>query len=191
MINKSNNFNNIKTPMELLKYMDNITYGFIGRNGKKYTDMNSTDWNDWYDECLVQTGENVLITNIGTCYDQVEIERLWFHKNNYNFKTIFAWFEVDRENDFPTHTFLIYESNNKWYWFEHAWYDFKGIHEFNSEKEILNCFIKKHYEFVKQNHKDLLDSDKDKLKCYEYEKINKNLSVQEYFEHVTLHKVNI
>ena len=76
MINKSNDFNNIKTPMELLKYMDNITYGFVGRNGKKYTDMNSDDWNDWYDECLVQTGENVLITNIGTCYDQVEIERL-------------------------------------------------------------------------------------------------------------------
>lgn len=80
MINKSNNFNNIKTPMELLKYMDNITYGFIGRNGKKYTDMNSTDWNDWYDECFVQSGEEVLKSKIGTYWDQVELERLWFEK---------------------------------------------------------------------------------------------------------------
>ena len=107
-------FDEINSPEELLEFMDkNITYGFLGKNGKKYTDMYSPEWNDWYDECFVQSGEEVLKSKIGTCWDQVELERLWFEKNNYNFKTIFIWFEVNRENNFPTHAFLIYEDNNK------------------------------------------------------------------------------
>ena len=106
----NNDFLNIKTPFELLEFMDkNITYGFVGKNGKKYLDMYSQEWNDWYQECFVQSGKEVLKSKVGTCWDQVELERLWFEKNGYSFKTFFVWFEVNRPNNLPTHTFLIYE----------------------------------------------------------------------------------
>ncbi len=178
-----NEFDYIKNPEELLIYMDkNITYGFLGKNGKKYLDANS---DNWYEECLVQCGKEVIKSGIGTCYDQTELERLWFEKNNYIFKTIFAWFEVGRENDFPTHAFLIYKNNNKWYWFEHAFFDLEGIHEFNAEKEAINYFKEKHFEYAKSNCRDLLDSDKDKLVLYEYSKLKNSVGVQEYFNHVT------
>ena len=90
--------NSIQTPNELLEYMSqNIIYGFIGKNGKKYTDMFSEEWNDWYSECFVQNGEEVLESKIGTCWDQVEFERLWFEKKGYTIHTFFMWFEVTRE----------------------------------------------------------------------------------------------
>ena len=72
----------IRNPKELLEYMDNITYGFVGKNGKKYLDMYSKEWNDWYEQCFVQSGEEVLNSKIGTCWDQVELERLWFEKTD-------------------------------------------------------------------------------------------------------------
>lgn len=176
-------FDDIKSPEELLEYMDeNITYGFLGKNGIRYTDASPSDWQEQY---CVQSGEGVLKSKIGTCLDQTEFERLWFEKNNYSFKTIFAWFEVGRENSFPTHAFLIYEKDNKYYWFEHAWDNLKGIHEFNSYEEAIKCFREKHFETTKLNYEDLLEDDRDKLVCYEYTRPNENLDVEEYFSFVT------
>ena len=37
----------------------------------------------------------------------------------------------------PTHTFLTFEKDNKYYWFEHSWERFKGIHEYNSLQDLL------------------------------------------------------
>ena len=102
--------NKISSPKELLKYMENnITYGFVGNNNKVYIDQESNDWNDWYDVCIVQNGNQVLESNVGICWDQVELERLWFSKHNYNFVTIFIWFSVDYKNNYPTHSFLLFE----------------------------------------------------------------------------------
>ena len=176
----------IKNPEELLKFMDkNITYGFVGKNGKKYSDLYSPEWNDWYDVCFVQSGEEVLESKIGTCWDQVELERLWFEKNNYNFKTIFSWFEVNRENDLPTHTFLIYESNGKWYWFEHAFESYKGIHEFESLEKVIECVKEKQFEHALMNNKNTRREDKNTLTLYEYTKPPKHLGVDEYINFVT------
>jgi hypothetical protein len=182
MFNKEK-FYNIKNPKELMDFMNqNIAYGFIGKNRKKYYDANA---NDWIEQYCIQSGEEVIKSKIGTCYDQVELERLWFENNNYKFKTLFAWFKVDRENKLPTHTFLIYQYNNKWYWFEHAWYDLKGIYEFNSEHELINYFKKEYYNYVKSNYEDFLESDKEKFKFYEYEKPNEKLGVLDYIYYVT------
>ena len=178
-------FNNIKTPKELLEYMDNITYGFIGKNGKKYLDMSSQEWNDWHDECIVQSGEELIESKVGTCWDQVELERLWFEKNNYKYKTIFIWFEVNRESDLPTHTFLIYEKDNKYYWFEHSFETYKGIHEFNTEEEVIDFIKEKQYEYALNNNYDIKDGDKEKLVAYEFTKPNNHLGVDEFINHVT------
>ncbi len=185
------NFDNIKTPEELLEFMnDNITYGFVGKNNKKYLDMYSKEWDDWYEMCYVQTGEEVLISKIGTCWDQVELERLWFEKNNYNFKTFFSWFEVNRENDLPTHTFLIYEKYNKWYWFEHAFESYRGIHEFRSLEDAINYVKEKQFEFALANNKNTKKEDMETLTSYEYTKPGNHLGVDEYLKFVTSHTIN-
>ncbi len=181
--------NNINTPEELLKYMDeNISYGFIGKNGKKYHDMFSEEWNDWYSQCYVQSGEEVLESKTGTCWDQVELERLWFEKHIYNVHTLFMWFEVGRECDLPTHTFLIYEKDNKYYWFEHAFEAQKGIHEFNSLDDAVEYAKSKQIEYTKNNYKDISDDDLNTLVVYDYSKPSYHLNVDEYLKHVTTYK---
>ena len=179
-------FDEIKTPRELLTFMgQNITYGFVGKNGKKYLDEHSLDWaNNWYNECIVQSGEEVLKTKVGTCWDQVELKRLWFKKHNYQFKTIFIWFEVNKSNDLPTHTFLVYEEKGKKYWLEKATSEDIGIYEFDTYEEVI--------EDAKQTIlKDAIKSGKAKekdyqfLKAYEYDEVIQNLSVDDYIDHVT------
>lgn len=60
------------------------------------------------------------------------------------FKTYFI---VHYDDDkCPTHTFLIYKENNKYYWFEHSWEKYRGIKAFDTEidalKDIKEKFIK-------------------------------------------------
>jgi len=184
-----NKIYDIESPEELLDYMNkNIKYGFVGKNGKQYTDMFSEEWNDWYSQCIVQTGEEVLKSNIGTCWDQVELERLWFEKHKYTFYTFFMWFEISRESNYPTHTFLIFENNNKYYWFEHAFESQKGLHEFNSLNEAIEYVKSKQIEYTKMNYKDASDEDMKCLTVYEYSKPKDHLNVDGYFNHVTSKK---
>lgn len=179
-------FNDINNPEDLLNYMnENVVYGFIGNNKKIYKDTESEEWLDWYNECRVQTGEEILKTNVGTCWDQVELERLWFEKHNYEFKTIFIYFEVDHENNFPTHSFLIFKENDKWYWFEHAFGEYEGIYEFDSIEDaikyIKNAFLNR---AIEMNCATI--DDKNLIRMYEFNKFEKKLTVDEYINHVTI-----
>ncbi len=179
-------YKDIKTPEELLKFMEeNITYGFITKNGKKYTDPSSKVWQkDWYSKCIVQTGKEVLKTKIGTCWDQVELERLWFKEHNYSFKTIFMIFSSNKINNLPTHTFLIYKKANKYYWFEHAFYINKGIHQFNSYKEAITYVKHQQLDYAINNNK--IDKSYYRLlKTNEYNEIPNSLTVGEYLDWVT------
>lgn len=178
-------YNEIKTPEDLLKFMEeNINYGFVSKNNEIYKDPNSKKWNDnWYNECIVQDGNSLLQTRYGTCYDQVELERKWFSENNYKFKTIFLCFKIDKPNNLPTHTFLIYEKDNKYYWFEHAYSNYKGIHEFNSEEQLIDYVKNMFLEFaIKTNNVTL--KDKKYIIDFEYNKPKNNIDVKEYLNHV-------
>ncbi len=181
-------YKDIKTPEELLDYMSsNITYGFIGKSKKRYEGLKDKNG---LKEYIIQTGEEVLKSNIGTCWDQVELERLWFDKNKYNYHTFFMWFEVGRECDYPTHTFLVYEYNNKFYWFENAFEAQRGIHEFNTLDETLEYVKLKQIEYTKKNFKDASDKDMSCLTVYEYSKPIDHLNVNEYLNHVIKNPYN-
>ena len=71
---------------------------------------------------------------IGHCWDQVELERAWFKKHNYEYKTLFIYFESDLA-PYICHTYLVYndKKNNTWNWFEHADENNKGIHKLINE----------------------------------------------------------
>jgi hypothetical protein len=183
-------FDKINNPNDLLEYMKyNIKYGFLGKNGKKYYDQNSNEWNDWSEQCIVQSGEEVIESKIGTCWDQVELERLWFDKYNYTIRTFFIWFEVGRENDLPTHTFLLFEREGKWYWFENSFAKYSGIHEYNSVDEAIEDIKNKQIDFASYN-KDFREEDKNTLECYEFTKPISHLGVDDYIDFVTQKKYN-
>ena len=157
---------------EIQKIMDNIEYGWVDKYHNKHIDDYDTFANDY----ILQSPKEVLKNKVGVCWDQVELERYLFRPSTLN---IYTYFIVYYDNDkYPTHTFLTYEYDNKYYWFEHSWERFKGIHIYDSKDNLLldvkNKFIK--YE---------LDNccNKNNLVIYEYKKPKYHLSVLDFYKH--------
>ena len=157
----------IKTPEELLSFMDQINYGFVDQDNKVYLDEEFEEhvFNKW----RLSSPERLLKVKYGHCFDQVEFEREWFTKHNYKFKTYYMMYLLPYENPFSTHTFLVYEANNKYYLFEHSDYFNRGIHEYNTLDELLTSESKHHTEYNLKNH-EMTKEEINSLKIYEYQK---------------------
>lgn len=163
---------NYYNEFEIMDLMKNIDYGWVDKNNKKHILVDET----YSDNYILQSPKEIIKNKVGVCWDQVELERYYFKGNDWNIKTYFL---VHYDGDkCPTHTFLTFEKNNKYYWFEHSWERFKGIHEYKSLKKLLfdirNKFIK--YE---------LDNDyvEENLVLHEYKKPKYHISVQEFYNH--------
>ena len=163
---------NYYNEFEIMDLMKNIEYGYVDKNNNKYSIVDET----FSDNYILQSPNEVIKSRIGVCWDQVELERYYFKGNGLNIKTYFI---VHYDNDkCPTHTFLTFEKDNKYYWFEHSWEIFSGIHEYATLKDLLldvrDKFIK--YElnnnYIKEN-----------LCIYDYKKPKYHLSVLEFYKH--------
>jgi len=134
------NFNDIKTPEELMTYLNQyFEYGVVDKNGKKIFDSNSEAFqnacnNDWTLRPVLQ----ILKDKIGHCYDQVEVERYWFDKHGYKTKTFWiSAYQEEVENSGFCHTYLLFFENNMWKLFEHSDASNRGIFEFKSVDEAV------------------------------------------------------
>lgn len=164
--------NNIKSPEDIMDLMSDIEYGWIDKNNNKHTTIDSS----FSENYMLQSPNEIKINKIGVCWDQVEFERECFKNLKINFKTFFI---VHYDNDkYPTHTFLTYENNNKYYWFEHSWALFKGIHEYDTLENLLldvkQKFISKDLNYNYNNNN---------LVIYEYEKPQYHISTLEFYKH--------
>ena len=166
---------------EINKIMDNINYGFITKDNKIINDNNSKEWDNFNEYYYLQSPEELLKSKVGVCCDQVELERYLFSKYNINTKTYFIYLD-DLEN-LPSHTFLVYQDNNKYYWYEHSWYNQKGIHEYNNLNELL----------LDVKNKFISDYDNSyKLYLYEYQKPKYHITCNEFYKYLETQKqINI
>ncbi len=123
---------NYYTDEEIMKLMAQISYGWIDKYDNRNYEVNE----DFSNNYILQSPQQVLWTKIGVCWDQVELERYYFDNTKINKKTYFLCYYDD--NKCPTHTFLVYEKNNCYYWFEHSWEKYRCIHTFNSIQDLLN-----------------------------------------------------
>lgn len=163
------NFYNEEEIMDLMK---NVEYGWIDKEYNKYTEVDEL----YSKKYILSSPQDVIKTKAGVCWDQTELERYYFKNTNYNIKTYFlCYYDSDT---CPTHSFLVYEKNNKYYWFEHSWGKYRGIHEFNSLNELLKDVKNK---FIKSTLS--LDYNKDNLLLREYKKPKYHISVSDYYKH--------
>lgn len=159
-------------PEEVMELMDSIAYGWCDSEGKFYNNLSS-------DNCVeykLLKPRDIIKRGFGVCWDQVELERYYLRSNKLNIKTCFLYYE-DGIND-ESHTFLTYQKGNKYYWFEHAWNEFKGIHEYETMDELIQDVKDKFVLKVVKNELDM-----EKLHCYVYDKPKVELSVDEFYEH--------
>lgn len=120
-----------QTPEELLVQMSDIEYGYIDRAEKKYFDVDA----QFDKEYFLQSADEIERSRIGVCWDQVEYERSFFKKFGLPFETYFIVYYTEAEC--PSHTFLIFKRDGKYFWFEHSWGQYQGIHAYDSKEQLL------------------------------------------------------
>ena len=187
---KKLNYNDIDEPIELLEFMHKyIKNGFISKNNEIYNEQNYEIWpKNWQEQYILQDYIEVLNYGSATCWDQVELERQWFENHHYKYQTYFMWFDLLKE--LPTHAFLIYEKENKYYWFENSFTPYKGIYEANTLEDMLKYVIKI---FIKYTQKEYNITSKDYkyLEIFKYYKPKSHISAKDFIKNATKNKINI
>ena len=167
---------------EIKKIMENIKYGFKDDNGKNIIDEDSNKWeNDFNNFYHLQSPEELIISRCGVCFDQVELERKLFEERKIDIKTYFIF--IEDKDKLPSHTFLTFERDKNYYWFEHSWKKFKGIYEYSSEIELLRN-VKNHFtqEYNPTN-------DNINIYIYEYNKPKYHITCDEFYKYIETQKL--
>ena len=110
--------------------MSQIQYGWVDSKGQKHTEMQG--FSDGYS---FQFPEELLESKLGVCWDQTELERKIFAEEGITVTPFFIVYYDEKKC--PSHTFVIFEEDGKFVWYEHAWEKFAGWHEFSSLQEAL------------------------------------------------------
>lgn len=129
----------LKKMEHLSTIMRPIRYGYLTKDGKKRVGYD-IDNNKMFYEYILETPQEVLDNKLGVCWDQVELERYYCNKHDIPFNT---YFSIVGKNS-NTHTFLVFKTeDNKLYYFENSWYNYRGIHgPFTSIKDIFKTVYK-------------------------------------------------
>ena len=145
---------------------------------KKILDIVSKiEYNNFNDEnkYIIRSVEEVLKSKKGIYYELVEVQRELFEKNNYEIKTYFSYEKLPI-TDNPTHTYLIFKENNKYYYFESSWYKNRGIH---GEFKNYNKTVK----YVEKCLKDI--SKWKSVNTIEYKRFNyNNMNINQFGEYI-------
>lgn len=173
--------NDIKDKVNnIMNILDTINYGFLDNDGNNiFDDKDSEDkFNQVY---YLLSPDELLNKKVGVCWDQVELERKLFNESNIECKTYFIY--LDDNNYLPSHTFLVFKNNGKFYWFEHSWYDYRGIYEYNTLNELLIDIEDK----FRDSKKDEVDSNLD-IHIYDYLKPKYNINCDEFYQYIHTQK---
>ena len=158
---------------KIMEIMNTIQYGVPDEQNNNLLDIIDDDivFNKYY---KLQTPEELLKSKLGVCWDQVELERYLFKKNNIDVETY--WICAYDKDNLPSHTFLTYERNKKYYWFEHSDNKYAGIHEYITKEELLNDVKDK---FIKSHN-----VREETIKIYLYKTMPFHISCWDYYQYI-------
>lgn len=117
--------------------LKNVKLGYRDKEGNKYLGYRKNFKNEFY----LQSPKQLLESQIGTCFDQVELEREIATRLEIDYRTYYICYPNDKYD--ISHTFLIYKDHKKYYWVENAWLEYRGLHSYDSKEALLNDVVKK------------------------------------------------
>lgn len=159
---------------EIMKTMELIEYGFKDKSGYNIIN-NSKKWdNEFYNFYYMLTPEELLENKCGVCWDQVELERKLLKDNNIDCESYWICYYDNKK--LPSHTFITIKAKDEYYWFEHSWYDYKGIHKYNSLNELLKDVRDK---FISINQ-----ATKEKTLIRKYKKPKEHINCEEFYNYI-------
>ena len=147
------------------KMLEDIQIGYLDKDGNKCIGF----LDEFKENYCLQGSRELLNSKIGLSFDQVELERDLVSKMDVIVSTYFILYP---ENE-ASHSFLIYKDHNKYYWLEHAWFKYRGIHEYDSKNDLLVDVIGK---FVNT----IPNGDVSKVKLYKFDKPKKGINYIRY-----------
>lgn len=150
--------------------LKDVKMGYVDKEGNKYLGYNRNFKELFY----LQSPKQLLESKVGTCFEQVELEREEANKLGVDYRTYYMTYPDDNYD--ISHTFLIYKDHKKYYWVENAWFLHRGLHIYDSKEALLNDVISK---FVKTIDKGEIK----KVKLYVYDKPRYGISYAKYLAH--------
>ena len=163
-------FNELETPKHLLDFFEkNLKYGFVS-DGKlcSFEEMNKL-----YKLCI---NKELIDAGYGVCWDFVELQRAFFEEKGIKHKSF--WIDSLAQGG-NTHTFSLFNEDGKCKWFEYAWGDKKGIHEYPTIQEALDDIRKKYKEDAQERFNIQIDN----AELFQYQKPTRNYTAQEFIGH--------
>ncbi len=150
--------------------INNIKLGYRDKDGNLYSNFK---WN-FKDIFYFQSPKQLLESQIGTCFEQVELERDLISKLGCEVRTYFIYYPSDTYE--LSHAFLIYKDSKKYYWLENAWQKYKGLHTYNTKEDLFNDVLNKFVTTIPKG-------DFKKVKMYLYEKPRFGINYLKFFAH--------
>lgn len=174
--------NKLEVAFDIMRTMNTIEYGFQDKEG--FNIMNdSKKWDEEFNKFyFLLSPEELLQRRCGVCWDQVELERELFEKKNISVETYFIY--IDNKKELPSHTFLVFEVLGNYYWFEHAWQDYLGIHEYQSLNDLL-CDVKK--KFI--NSYDVVSDYFGSVFLYKYKRPKFHITCNQFYDYLKTQKL--
>ncbi|MBQ4031944.1 MAG: GNAT family N-acetyltransferase [Bacilli bacterium] len=147
--------------------LEGIRLGYRDKEDNKYSGFD----NDFKETFYLQSPKQLLESKIGTCFDQVELERELISRLDVDCRTYFISYPDDDYD--MSHVFLIYKDSQKYYWVENAWKKYKGLHIYDSKEDLFDDVLSK---FIKT----IPDGDFKKVKLYLYERPRYGISYTKF-----------
>lgn len=150
--------------------LDEIKLGYRDKDGNKYVGFK---WN-FKDIFYLQSPKQIMESKIGTCFEQVELEREIVSKLGADLRTYFIHYSDDKMD--ISHAFLIYKDTKKYYWVENAWLKYRGLHIYDTKEDLFDDVLNKFVDTIP-------DGDFKKVKMYLYEKPRFGINYSKYLAH--------
>ncbi len=147
--------------------LEGIKLGYRDKEDNKYIGFDPNFKETFY----LQSPKQLLESKIGSCFDQVELERELISRLGVDCRTYFISYPDDDYD--MAHAFIIYKDSQKYYWLENAWRKYKGLHVYNSKDDLFDDVLGK---FVKT----IPNGEFKKVKLYLYEKPRSGISYAKF-----------
>lgn len=139
--------------------------------------------------------EKLARNQVGNCWDQTELQREWFEKHDYEVRTYLLYYYI-RDDFCPSHSILVFRGGARWYWFEPMFarnrkdsvddwtsVEYAGIHEYESERELLADFRRVFALNGQKTGRLPKILEEKRWALYEYTKPKYGISDAEFYEH--------
>lgn len=161
--------------LEFNKKLNTYEYG-LSRHGEKIKKQNTSgeDYDNFYHVASPAQFER---QGGGICWDFATYQASKFQKDfgNVKFKTYYIVFDIPPY--YPTHTFLVFHYNGKFYYFESSFVKYQGVYSSDTLTDIVNFIL-----YNMGNYKESEDTKKVREACktnnyriYEYNALDSRI----------------